>query len=258
LLCSDSMSGSDQNGFSQDLVLEENGAYQRQLELFSKCSQEKSIELVLAGEVISQLQNTANFLDIGAGTGCLTAIISTFFNDITVIEPNKKQAEHFRRRYPQFHVYEEKWETADLGSKLFDFIFCSHVLYYIPAEQWLDVIRKMYAHLKEKGRIAIVLQSPAGDVARFFRVFSGYDVPVIELWRDLTGIYGHQALEVRYFVNEIFAETLEDMVSIGLFLLIDKKFESLADRIAGYFEENHKVAGGYSLRQDEIMIVIKK
>jgi len=81
---------------------------------------------------------------------------------------------------------------------------------------------------------------------------------VIELWRDLTGIYGYQALEVRYFVNEIFADALEDMVSIGLFLLIDRRFESLADRIARYFEENHKVAGGYSLRQDEIMLVIKK
>jgi len=258
LLYSDPMSRSNQNGFSRDLALEENGAYQRQLELFSRCSQEKSIELVLAGEVISQLQSTANFLDIGAGTGSLTSIISTFFNDTTVIEPNKKQAEHFRRRYPQFHVFEEKWETTDLGSKLFDFIFCSHVLYYIPAELWLEVIGKMYAQLKEKGRIAIVIQSPAGDVARFFREFSGYDVPVIELWRDLTGIYGHQALEVRYFVNQIFAETLEDMTSIGLFLLIDRRFESLADQIARYFEENHKVAGGYSLRQDEIVIVIKK
>lgn len=258
MLYSDPMPRNDQDGFSRDPVLEENGAYRRQLELFSKCSQEKSIELVLAGEVISQLRSSASFLDIGAGTGCLTSIISTFFNDTTVIEPNKEQAEHFRRRYPQFHVYEEKWETADLGSKLFDFILCSHVLYYIPAKLWLDVIGKMYAYLKDKGRIAIVLQSPAGDVARFFREFSGSDVPVIELWRDLTGIHGHQALEVRYFVNEIFAETLEDMTSIGLFLLIDTRFESLADQVARYFEEHHKVAGGYSMRQDEILMVIKK
>jgi SAM-dependent methyltransferase len=258
LLCGDPLSRSDTNELSLDLEIEEGRAYQRQLQLFSRCSQEKSIELVLAGEVISQLQSTADFLDIGAGTGSLTAIISTFFNDSTVIEPNKKQAEHFRRRYPRFHVYEEKWETVDLGSKLFDLIFCSHVLYYIAVQQWLDVIGKMYAHLKDKGRIAIVLQSPAGDVARFFREFSGCDVPVIELWRDLTGIYGHQALEVRYFVNEIFAETLEDMISIGLFLLIDKRFEPLADQIGRYFEENHKAAGGYSLRQDEILIVIKK
>jgi SAM-dependent methyltransferase len=252
------MSGSGPNGSSEDPALEEDGAYQRQLELFSRCSQEKSIELVLVGEVISQLKSTSDFLDIGAGTGTLTAIISTFFSDTTVIEPNKKQADHFRRRYPPFHVFEEKWEAADLSPKLFDFIFCSHVLYHISTDQWLDAVKKMYVHLKENGRIAIILQSPAGDVARFYREFSGNDVPVIELWRDLTGIYGHQALEVRYFVNEIFAETLKDMVSIGLFLLIDRKFESLADRIAGYFEENHKVAGGYSLRQDEIMIVIKK
>jgi SAM-dependent methyltransferase len=252
------MSGSDQDAPSGELLLEENGAYQRQLDLFSRCSLEKSIELVLAGEVISQLQSTANFLDIGAGTGNLTSIIATFFNDTTVVEPNKKQAEQFKRRYAQFHVYQERWETADLGSKLFDFILCSHVLYYIPEKLWMEAIRKMYAHLKEKGRIAIVLQSPAGDVARFYREFSGYDVPVIELWRDLTGIYGHQALEVRYFVNEIFAETLEDMISIGLFLLIDRRFESQAGQVARYFEEKHKVAGGYRLHQDEILIIIKK
>ena len=149
------MSGGGPIGSSEVPAQEENGAYQRQLELFSKCSQEKSIELVLAGEVISQLESTADFLDIGAGTGNLTAIISTFFKDTTVVEPNKKQADHFRRRYPQFHVYDEKWETADLSPKLFDFIFCSHVLYYIPTEQWLDIVKKMYAYLKEMGALAL-------------------------------------------------------------------------------------------------------
>jgi SAM-dependent methyltransferase len=238
--------------------IEEEAEYQRQLKLFSECSQEKSIELVLIGEVISDLKNSEKFLDIGAGTGSLTISVSQFFAETTIIEPNERQAGFFRRRYPRFRVDDSKWEDADLRSDQFDFILCSHVLYYIPAWDWLKTIEKMYAHLAVGGTIAIILQSPIGEVAEFFRKFSEYDVPVIELWRDLTMTYGYQSVEVRYFVNEIFAETREDMVDLGLFLLLDKKYRMRKDGIERYFEERHKIDGGYRITQDEILLTIKR
>ncbi len=238
--------------------MEEEAEYQRQLKLFSECSQEKSIELVHIGEVISELRNSKKFLDIGAGTGNLTISVSQFFAETKIVEPNKRQAELFQRRHPKFCVNDARWEDADLGSDLFDFILCSHVLYYVPACDWLKMIAKMYAHLAAHGIIAIVLQSPVGGVAEFFRSFSKYDVPVIELWRNLTMTYGYQSVQVRYFVNEIFTETIEDMVDLGLFLLLDKKYRSRKEKIERYFDERHKVDGGYRIMQDEIMLTIKR
>jgi len=255
-----STSGKDQPSDNEScyVEMEEEAEYQRQLKLFSECSQEKSIELVLIGEVISGLRSSERFLDIGAGTGNLTVSVSQFFAETTIVEPNERQAGFFRRRYPRFRVDDCRWEEVDLGSDQFDFILCSHVLYYIPTHDWLKTIDKMYSHLAADGTIAIVLQSPVGEVAEFFRKFSKYDVPVIELWRNLTVTYGYQSVQVRYFVNEIFAETMEDMVDVGLFLLLDRKYRGRKDEIGKYFEEQHKVDGGYRMTQDEILLTIKR
>ena len=140
----------------------------------------------------------------------------------------------------------------------YDFILCSHVLYYIDESHWLTTIEKMYAHLEDGGRIAIVLQSPIGVVANFFNLFHHYDVNIIVLWRDLTLRYGDDAIEVRYFMNEIRTESLDDMVTIGLFLLIDPRFREYKDKIRQYFLTHHKKEDGYRMLQDEILLVIKK
>lgn len=238
--------------------MEDDVEYQRQLALFVQCSTEKGIELVKVGEILAELARRRYFLDIGAGGGDLTIPISQSFAETTVVEPNEDQASFLRRRCPGFKVYNDFWQKVDLGSRRYDFILCSHVLYYIGEGDWLTTIDKMYAHLEAGGRIAIVLQSPIGDVADFFNQFTHYDVQVLELWRELVQRYGDNAIEVRYFMNEIWTESLEDMITIGLFLLIDLRFKEYKDDIRQYFESRHKVPEGYRLMQDEILLVVKK
>lgn len=243
---------------SQLVEMEEDREYQRQLDLFVRSSTEKSIELIKVGEIISELSSRRSFLDIGAGGGDLTIPISQSFSETTIVEPNEKQVNFFKRRCPQFYVIDDLWSDVDLGVKLFDFILCSHVLYYIREDEWINAIDKMCFHLAEGGRIGIVLQSPIGEVARFFNQFTHYDVNVLELWRMLVKKYGDDTIDARYFLNEIWVDNLNDMVTIGLFLLIDRKFVEYKERIRRYFEKNHKVGGGYRLVQDEILLVIKK
>ncbi len=232
--------------------------YQRQLALFAGSSTEKGIELVKLGEIIGGLSQRRYFLDIGAGGGDLTIPISQSFKETTVVEPNAKQASYLKRRCPNFTIYNDILGNVNLGSKRYDFILCSHVLYYIEEGHWLTTIEKMYAHLKDGGRIAIVLQSPIGEVAGFFNQFTHYDVNILELWRDLIQRYGDDTIEVWYFMNEIWTDNLEDMVTIGLFLLIDSRFREYEEEIRQYFESHHKRADGYRMMQDEILLVIKK
>ncbi|MCX6000262.1 MAG: methyltransferase domain-containing protein, partial [Chloroflexi bacterium] len=115
----------------KSIEMEEDAEYQRQLALFVRSSTEKGIELVKVGEVIAGLSQRRSFLDIGAGGGDLTIPISQSFRETTVVEPNKKQAGFLRRRCPGFAVHNDLWGEVDLGPKRFDFILCSHVLYYI-------------------------------------------------------------------------------------------------------------------------------
>lgn len=232
--------------------------YQQQLALFARSSTEKGIELVKLGEIIGGLSHRRYFLDIGAGGGDLTIPISQSFKETTVVEPNAKQASYLKRRRPKFTIYNDIFDNVNLGSKLYDFILCSHVLYYIQEHHWLSTIDKMHRHLMAGGRIAIVLQSPIGEVANFFNWFTHYDVNILKLWQDLILRYGDDAIEVRYFLNEIRTENLDDMVTIGLFLLIDRRFWKCRDKIRDYFELHHKMDGCYRMIQDEILLVIKK
>jgi len=237
--------------------MEEDGEYRRQLALFSQSSTEKGIELVRIGEIIARLDRRGSFLDIGAGGGHLTIPVSTTFDATTVVEPNAQQADYLRRRCPGFRVINDAWNNVALGSERFDFILCSHVLYYIAEGKWLDTIAKMYTHLDDRGCLAIVIQSPIGEVAEFFNYFTDYDVNILNLWRELIEIYGDRAVSVRYFINEIFAESLADMTAIGLFLLIDRRFREREDEIRKYLAGRHRTPEGYRLKQEEILLAIR-
>ncbi|NPU85500.1 MAG: class I SAM-dependent methyltransferase [Syntrophaceae bacterium] len=240
------------------IEMEEDGEYLRQLSLFVQSCTEKGIELVKIGELIADLNQRRSFLDIGAGGGDLTIPVSSSFESTTVVEPNELQAHRLRRRCPTFRVINDRWDNVDLGAERFEFILCSHVLYYVPEGTWLATIEKMHDHLEPGGRIAIVIQSPIGEVAEFFSRFAQYDVNILGLWGELIRKYGDESVEVRYFINEIFTENLEDMVSIGLFLLIDRNYRRHEDEIRKYFEARHKTPEGYRLRQDDILLVIRK
>jgi len=78
------------------------------------------------------------------------------------------------------------------------------------------------------------------------------------LWSELIQRYGDRAITVKYFINEIFAADLEDMTSIGLFLLLDPSFRQRKKEISEYLETRHRLPEGYRIKQDEILLVIKK
>lgn len=238
--------------------MEEEAEYKRQLDLFARSSTEKGIELLKIGEIIAGLKKREKFLDIGAGGGDLTIPVSQSFGETTIVEPNEKQAAMFQKRFPGLKIYNDLWEKVDLGTQRFDFILCSHVLYYIEKGKWLSTIEKTYRRLEDGGAIAIVLQSPVGEVARFFNHFTRYDVDILELWGQLIQCYGEKAVEVRYFINEIWTENLADMLDIALFLLLDRKYREKADEIKDYLETHHKAENGYRILQDDILLTVRK
>src|SRR4030042_6236216 len=128
------------------IEMENDVEYQRQLAVFVKSSTEKGIELIKIGEIIAGLAKRKYFLDIGAGGGDLTIPVSQSFDETTIVEPNVKQADFLKKRCPHFNIYNDFWENIDLSPRRFDFILCSHVLYYIEEGQWITTIEKMYAH----------------------------------------------------------------------------------------------------------------
>lgn len=238
--------------------MEDEAVFRRQLDLFIRSSTDKRIELVKIGEAIADLHHRRRFLDVGAGTGDLTIPLAQAFHETTVVEPNTAQVEFLRRRYPNFKLHNSTWSDADLGADRFDFILCSHVLYYLDEADWMPAIDKMRAHLEPDGRLVIVLQSPIGELADFYNRFAHYDVDILGLWRELAHRFGDGSVEARYFINEIWTDNLDDMVEIGLFLLIDRSFRARADEIRDYFATRHRQGDGYRIKQDEILLALRQ
>lgn len=237
--------------------MEDEEVFRKQFELFIRSSTDKRVELMKIGEVIADLRHRRRFLDVGAGGGDLTIPLAQSFHETTIVEPNTAQVEFLRRRYPHFKLHNTTWADVELGADRYDFILCSHVLYYLDEADWIPAIDKMRAHLEPDGRLVIVLQSPIGELADFYNRFAHYDVDILGLWRELIHRFGDQAVEVRYFVNEIWTDKLDDMVEIGLFLLIDRKFREREDEIRDYFATRHRRGDGYRLKQDEILLAVK-
>lgn len=239
-------------------LMDDEATYRRQLRLFvSRCA-EKGVELVRIGEIMAGLRRRQAFLDIGAGGGDLTIPVAASFARTTVVEPNARQIAGLSALRPEFEYLRASFEDVDLGDRRFDLILCSHVLYYVPRDRWIETVAKMHDHLEPGGRLVLVIQSPLGQVADFFNAFTHYDAPVLELWKRLGRLHGDENLEVRYFLNDIRARSLDEMVDIGLFLLCDRRFRERRPEIADYFAARHQVPGGYRLVQDVILLSVAK
>lgn len=106
-------------------------------------------------EILECKEKRRSYLDIGSGDGRLARRVAPYFENTVLLEPNTT-----------FGVYDElkynRLETVpflDLVThERFDFILCSHVLYYINPDNWDEFIAKMYGMLEDDGIGVVVLE----------------------------------------------------------------------------------------------------
>jgi len=243
---------------NETVDMEADDEFQRQLDLFVRCSDEKARVLALLKRLVNRLPSRQAFLDVGAGAGDLAIPLSRRFETTTVVEPNQLQAARLLAAFPHFRVHDCTFQEATLEEGAFDLILCSHVLYYLPETEWMAAVQKMHDCLRPGGIAVIILQSPAGEMADFFEHFIGRQVPVIALWDNLVTRFGEEAAQAHYWSVEMRTATLEEMTSLGLFLLLDRSFRQRSREIRAYFAAHHRHGDGYRLRQGEIVLSVGK
>lgn len=230
----------------------------RLYEAYLHTSDEKINEAQKLLAIVSRLPKKEAFLDIGAGLGQLTIPLSRMFKNSLAVEPNTYYARKLQEKAPGLQIINEPLQKTRLGSRKFDFILCSHVLNFIPQKDWLKTIEKLYALLDEGGKLALVIQSPEGDLSRFFEEFTGELVNIFPLWGKMLKKYGDSAIKADYFKSQVRTRSLHDMIAVGLYFLNKKKFQNMRGEIAGYFSEHHQNASGFVISQDEILITLTK
>lgn len=108
-------------------------------------------------------------LDVGCYIGALAKRFQDAGAHVLGIEPDATVAEFARQHYG-LEVWDEMFESVELGDRQFDFIVISHVIEHVisPAA----VLRKLRAHLKQGGTIFLATPNLVRPKTGPWRLFS--------------------------------------------------------------------------------------
>lgn len=98
------------------------------------------------------------FIDAGAGNGEVTRALSDAFGRTIAIEPNVYLLSQLQQAIPHAEAITEPILKAKPQAKG-DLVLCSHILYYIPPEEWLAHIERLVSWMSPTGVTAIILQN---------------------------------------------------------------------------------------------------
>ncbi|WP_171165382.1 bifunctional 2-polyprenyl-6-hydroxyphenol methylase/3-demethylubiquinol 3-O-methyltransferase UbiG [Streptomyces sp. I05A-00742] len=146
--------------------------YRRAFELFLAGTDEKSLTHGLLTEVVGELARRRVFLDVGAGEGGTTAWLSRSFERTVAVEPNASMREELHRACPDAVVVAEPLDRAEPGVRA-DLVLLSHVLYYLPEEEWLPTLERVFGWVAPGGTLLVMLQNPGNACMRMVRHFTG-------------------------------------------------------------------------------------
>lgn len=243
---------------NDQIPMEDDDLYSYQLSLLYKRSDQLEVhsELII-NEALPKLKQTNTFLDVGAGNGFLTEKIAPFFKKVYCVEPNYKSFQLLTKKFK--NIYNTTIEDFKCNIK-FDFILCSHVLYYIKREFWISIIKKLFNLLNENGIIVVILQSKDGEMQKFFNKFASqiYKIDPSQFNTELQ--HNNFNTELKHFFITIKTESFDEFLEICYFLLLEKKEYLIKKRsqIEEYIITNFKKDNYYSMKQEIDAILIFK
>lgn len=144
--------------------------YEQAFQVFLDHTDQKKQARIWLDACAAHLPGHKNFIDVGAGTGQVTAWLSDQFKQTLAIEPNPFLCQALRQACPQAQVMQTMILDAQPPSQG-DLILCSHVFYYLPAETWLSHLEKMASWLAPNGQLVVLLQNSETDCMKMLRHF---------------------------------------------------------------------------------------
>src|SRR5271166_2318090 len=120
--------------------------YARAFETFVTPTDQKTKAIGWLTGWVNGLRSHGLFVDAGAGEGSMTAALAKLFDRTIAIEPNSALRAELARRCPEAEIVEAPIGEARIASSA-DFVLCSHVLYYIPQNDWTDTLERLTSWL---------------------------------------------------------------------------------------------------------------
>lgn len=134
--------------------------------------------------IIASLSARRTLIDVGAGNGALTAWTGERFQRTIAIEPNPSLRHDLSRCCLHAEVIPHHVAEVNLPP-VGDLILCSHVLYYVPEDEWLPILKRTTSWLAPQGVLVVILQSRECDCSQVVRHFHGRCVDLVPFGRTL-------------------------------------------------------------------------
>ena len=103
-----------------------------------------------------------NALDIGAGPGLITKPLYEASKNLTLIEMDPGYTDTLRKKFPKANLRVGSFLDFNFRNE-FDVILCSHVLYYVLEDQWLEIFKKFISWMRKGGQVLCVINTDKGD-----------------------------------------------------------------------------------------------
>ncbi|MFC5888609.1 class I SAM-dependent methyltransferase [Kitasatospora sp. CM 4170] len=245
-------------------VLDVSGpAYRRAFELFLAGTDEKPLTHARLSEVVAGLEHRRVLLDVGAGEGRTTAHLARHFERTVAVEPSAAMREKLRSACPEALVLPEPIDRAQPPEPA-DLVHLSHVLYYVPAAEWLPMVGRVLGWTAPGGTLLVVLQNPESPCMRMAAHFTGvrYDLrPLADGLREREPAheYALETLGLHYRTDRLdeAVDVAEFMVNVADLAAMDP----LPDRgeLTAYVRHHFaRPDGGYVIGHTQDMLTVRR
>ncbi|WP_158101866.1 class I SAM-dependent methyltransferase [Streptomyces swartbergensis] len=211
--------------------------------------------------IVQSLPARRVFLDVGAADGTTTRHLAPHFERTICIEPSEPMRRTLALACPQAEVVAEPVLQARIDARP-DLALFSHVLYYIPRDQWAATAQRILNWLAPGGLLLILLQNPDAACMRMVHHFTGLRFDLRELADELAtlppGVVG--TIDLDLVPARYRSHNLDETVAVADFhLSIPGSSSPTRDSVEQYVEQHLRDGdGGYVLRHDQHVLRIKR
>jgi SAM-dependent methyltransferase len=234
--------------------------YHAAFRTFLACTDQKEKAMAHLDREIMHLGRRKNFVDVGAGTGKLTAHFARMFEVTTAIEPNPSLVSELRSNCPGVCLVESVISEALVDPDV-DFVLCSHVFYYLHKNTWLISLEKMASWLAHGGVLAVALQNADTDCMRMLHHFLGERFDLSALASEFAAqTKGRLTVSLTTIPAVIKTSSLEEAYCIAEFMLnlLPIANPPRSGAVKAYVKEHFHRSGAFDFSCDQDFLRVQR
>jgi Methyltransferase domain len=234
--------------------------YARAFGTFLTRTDQKTKTIGWLTNLVDGLQSHGLFVDAGAGDGSTTAALAKLFDRTIAIEPNSALRAELARRCPEAEIVEAPIGGARITSPA-DFVLCSHVLYYIPQNDWTETLERMTLWLGAYGSMVVLLANSNADAIALSREFFGKNFDLSPAVQEFKARHDDFEILTHTLNCEVVVEDLESACTLTRFFLSDYPDWGKTitrRRIEEYVRSHFTHPRGYRLSCDQDAVLLQR